>query len=163
MNGNKIIIRYLLLILTLLVLYGCSQNKNEKIIKGYEALINSPYATHIQTVINKLNSTKELPKCSDEAISGINHVACENMLQAVRNHPQSKFFIIEGQRAIGGGMEFILTFQQPLDSAYYVWVYKQGDDSFDIRAFDKEEKNAEQIKAFIENLKKEINIEKYWL
>jgi len=162
-NINKSKLHYFLLILSLIILNSCSQNKNDKLNKEYENLINTPYVIHIQALINKLNSTEKLPKCTETSIPGINPVACEKILQAVQHHPQSKFLIINGSRAMGGGMTFNLAFQEPLDSVYYVWVYKQGDDSFQIRAFDRDEKSSEQIKAFFEDLKKRINIEKYWL
>ncbi len=97
---------------------------------------NDPFVTYVRTAINDFNAGK----------------AGNVDLGKYREYLQSKFVLMQiNNAAVMGGKDMLIAFTDKPEMFFYVWVYKQGDGAYELRAFAPFEIPPEEAKRIYDN------------
>lgn len=99
---------------------GVSERDKALLLKGAK----DPYVQHVRAVIDSYNSGKATG------------MSIPVDLGKYKEYLQGKFVLMQLNDAVGGGKDMLIAFTDKPDQFFYVWVYLQGDGSYDLRTFE---------------------------
>lgn len=110
----------------------------EEQLKSYYAVYSDPFVILIRKALNGyLNGTNEgmeIPEAVIE-IHEMESGAQAGLAAFERDYYQSKFVVVALEDALMGGKTVTIIFQEKPDRVFTAWVYKLGDDQYDLRGF----------------------------
>jgi hypothetical protein len=128
-------------------------------LKDYYAVYADPYVLHIRKALNDyLSGTNEGMEIPDAVIE--KHDTGDGSLAGLaafeRSYYQSKFVVMALEDALMGGKTATIIFQDKPDRVFTAWIYRLGDDQYDLRGFWEDATATERIEEHLKTFGKYI-------
>ena len=121
---------------------------SEEQLKSYYAVYSDPFVIHIRKALNGyLDGTNEGMEIPEAAIVGhdMESGSRAGLESFEKDYYQSKFVVMALEDALMGGKTATIIFQDRPDRVFTAWVYKLGEDQYDLRGFWEDAKATENI------------------
>jgi len=128
-------------------------------LKDYYAVYADPFVLHIRKALNGyLSGTNEGMEVPDAAIEKheTGNESLAGLASFERDYYKSKFVVIALEDALMGGKTATIIFQDKPDKVFAAWVYKLGDDQYDLRGFWEDATATERIDEHLKTFGKYI-------
>lgn len=120
----------------------------EEQLKSYYAVYSDPFVIHIRKALNGyLTGTNEGMEIPDAVIEkhDMTSGSPAGLAAFERDYYQSKFVVMAIEDALMGGKTATIIFQDKPDRVFTAWVYKLGDEQYDLRGFWENETATESL------------------
>ena len=128
----------------------------------YALVALGPHFSHVRTVLDA-GARLSSENCSTSEIRDlVSSSACAEAIEVARSHRADRFLVLEAGAALGGGLQGVLVFESNRDDLYYVWIYEEPDETYEIRSFHPMKKGPGAAVRYLELFETAFDSSKYW-
>lgn len=131
----------------------------EEQLKSYYAVYSDPFVIHIRKALNGYlsgtNEGMEIPAAVIEK-HDMTSGSLGGLAAFEKDYYQSKFVVVALEDALMGGKTVTIIFQEKSDRVFTAWVYKLGEDQYDLRGFWEDGKATQNIDETLKTLGKYV-------